>query len=177
MMGDGHRNGLRPFIWGAAACLLLLPAIAMLVFPDSGVQWTGFDFVVMGAMLAAACGLYELGAWLSGDTAYRAAFGVAALTAFLTVWVNLAVGMLGSENDVANLMFAGVLLVAALGAAFARLRAAGMVRAMVATACAQLLAAGIGLAIGGFAPRELVLTSLFALPWLLSAALFRKAAR
>ena len=175
--GGGRGNRLRPFIWAGAAYLLLLPAIAMLFFPDSGVDWSAFDFVVMGAMLATACGLYELGAWLSGDTAYRAGFGVAALTGFLTVWVNLAVGMLGNEDEMVNLLFAGVLAVAAIGALLARLKAAGMARAMAATALAQLLAAGIGLVMARFDTRELVFTALFALPWLVSAALFRWAAR
>lgn len=177
-IGNGRRrNGLRPFVWGGAACLLLLPAVAMQFFPASGVNWTGFDFIVMGVMLATACGLYELGAWLSGNTIYRAGFGLAALTAFLTVWVNLAVGMLGSENDIVNLMFAGVLLVAAGGALLAGLKPRGMAYAMTAAAVAQLLAVGVGLAMGEFEARELVLSAMFALPWLASAALFRKAAQ
>lgn len=93
----GRRNALRPFLWGGAACLLLLPAVAMLWFPASGVNWTVSDFIAMGVLLAILCGLYEPGAWLSGNIAYRAGFGLAALTGFLTIWVNLAVGMLGSE--------------------------------------------------------------------------------
>jgi hypothetical protein len=172
-----RRNGLRPFVWCMAGCLLLLPALAMQFFPASGVNWSGFDFAVMGAMLATACGLYELGAWLSGNTAYRAGFGLAVLAAFLTVWVNLAVGMLGSENDIINLVFAVVLFVAALGGLIAGLKPAGMARAMAATAVAQLLAVGVGLSMREFEPRELVLSAMFALPWLASAALFRKAAQ
>lgn len=175
--GHGRKNGLRPFVWGGAACLLLLPAIAMTFFPDAGVDWTALDFIVMGALLSIACGLYELGAWMSDDTAYRMGFGLAALTAFLTLWVNLAVGMLGSENDIVNLMFAGVLLVAAVGGLLAALKPAGMARAMLAAAIAQLLAVGVGLAMREFEPLELTLTALFALPWLASAALFGKAAR
>ena len=177
-IGNGGRgNGLRPWIWGAAACLLLLPALAMRFFPDSGVNWTAADFIVMGLLLALACGLYELGAWISGNVAYRMGFGLAALTAFLTLWVNLAVGMLGSENDGINLMFAGVLLVAAVGGLLAAFKPAGMSRAMVAAGIAQLLAVGAGLAMGEFQPLELALTGLFALPWFASALLFRKAAR
>ena len=177
-IGNGRRgNGLRPWIWGAAACLLLLPALAMRFFPDSGVNWTAADFIVMGLLLALACGLYELGAWISGNVAYRMGFGLAALTAFLTLWVNLAVGMLGSENDGINLMFAGVLLVAAVGGLLAAFKPAGMSRAMVAAGIAQLLAVGVGLAMGEFQPLELALTGLFALPWFASALLFRKAAR
>lgn len=172
----GRRNGLRPFIWGAAACLLLLPAVAMQWFPASGVNWTGSDFIVMGVLLAILCGLYELGAWLSGNIAYRAGFGLAALTGFLTIWVNLAVGMLGDEDGTINLMFAGVLLIAAAGALVARLKPRGMAVAMAAAAIAQLGAVGVALALGGYDARELTFTAMFAVPWLVSAALFRKAA-
>lgn len=175
-LGNGRRgNRLRPFIWGTAAVLLLLPAVAM-QFGNAGVNWSAGDFVTMGIMLTIACGLYEMGAWLSGNGAYRAGFGIAALTAFLTVWVNLAVGMLGDEGGAANLMFVGVLFIAGSGALIAGLKPLGMARAMFAAAVAQLTAAGIGLAMG-FEALEVSLTACFALPWLLSAALFRKAAR
>ena len=173
--GAQHGNRWRPFIWGAAACLLLLPAVAM-QFDNTGVHWTAGDFIAMGILLAIVCALYELGAWLSGNTAYRAGFGVAALAGFLTIWVNLAVGMLGDEDGTANLMFVGVLLIAAFGAVLAKLRAPGMARAMYATALAQLVAVAIAVPMG-FEVRELLLTALFALPWLASAQLFRKAAQ
>ena len=52
----------------------------------------------MGAMLAAACGTYELAAWMTGNRAYRAAVGVAVAAAFLLVWINLAVGIIGTET-------------------------------------------------------------------------------
>lgn len=174
-MGSGRRNGLRPLVWGGAAGLLLLPAVAMRFFPDAGVDWSAMDFVVMGTLLAVACGLYELGARLGATRAYRAGFGLAVFAGFLTVWVNLAVGMLGDEGDAANLLFVGVLAVAALGSLLARFKPAGMAKAMFATAAAQLAAVGVGLAMGGFEPRELALTACFALPWLLAGGLFRLA--
>jgi len=175
-LGNGRRgrNRWRPLIWGTAALLLLLPAVAMQFTGE--VDWTASDFIVMGVMLSAACGAYELATWLSGNTAYRAAFGIAVVTGFLLVWVNLAVGILGSENNLENLMFAGVLLVAAIGALLANFRAGGMARTMDATALAQLLVATIALAIG-FRERGVLLAACFAVPWFASAQLFRKAAR
>lgn len=180
----GHSR-LRPFIWGFAAVLLLLPAIAMRFTTE--VDWDARDFTVMGVMLAGACSIYELGVWLSGSRAYRAGFGIAVVTGFLTVWVNLAVGMFGSEQNALNLMFAGVLLVAALGALLAKFRARGLAAAMAATAVAQLLAAAIGLAVGmsmGTEEQggpsiflEAGLTAGFAVPWLMASQLFRAAAK
>lgn len=175
------RNRLRPLIWGGAACLLLLPAVAMRF--DSGVNWTVGDFVVMGTLLALVCGMYELATRRSGSTTYRAGVGLALLAGFMTVWVNLAVGMYGSGDNPLNLMFGGVLLVAAVGALLARFRARGMAVAMGVTAAAQLLATATGLGIGlsGMGGldthgiwREAGLCACFALPWLASALLFRR---
>ena len=166
------RNRFRPVIWGLAACLLLLPAVAMQF--TSEVKWDGRDFAVMGVLLAVACGLYELGVWMSGNTVYRAAFAIAVFTGLLTVWVNLAVGMLGSENNLENLMFAGVLLIGAGGALAARFRPRGMAWAMGAAALAQLLVCVIALVIG-FRELGVFFAACFALPWFVSAGLFRKA--
>lgn len=176
--GDRRGNRWRPAIWGTAAGLLLLPLVAMR-FTDE-VNWTGSDFLVMGALLAAACGAYEFATRMSGNTVYRAAFAVAVLAAFLLVWVNLAVGVIGSEDNPANLMYLGVLAVAVVGAPIVRCEARGMARVMAATAAAQALAgviaasAGWGMPDGGLLEIAGV-TAFFMVPWLVSAALFRMA--
>jgi hypothetical protein len=168
-----RRNRWSLAIWTTAALLLLLPAVAMQF--DTGVDWSTSDFIVMGAMFVIACGTYELATRMSGNTAYRAGVGVAILAAFLTVWVNLAVGMLGSENNPANLLFGGVLAIGVVGAGIARFRPPGMVRAMQAAALAQAAMALFAL-VGGYAEVTLPV-GLFVIPWLLSAQLFKKAAR
>lgn len=172
----GPRRGNRwsGAIWGTSAFLLLLPAIAMR-FPGSGVDWDARDFITMGVMFLIACGSYELVARLSDNTAYRAGAGIAIITAFLTVWVNLAAGMLGSERNPANLLFGGVLAIGVIGALVARFRPRGMVRAMQATALAQAAMAVYAL-VGGYADVTLHV-AFFVLPWLLSAQLFDKASR
>lgn len=170
----GHR--WRPAVWGTAAGLLLLPWVAMQFTGE--VDWTPGDFVVFGAMLLAACGACELGMRMSDSAAYRAAFCVAIAAGFLLAWVNLAVGMIGTEANPANLMFGGVLAVGALGALVARFRPRGMFRVLVAMAIAQVLVVVIALAAGiGFDAALWVLTGVFAALWLFSAGLFRKAAR
>ncbi len=110
----------------------------------------------------------------SGNNGYRAAAAIAIAGAFLLVWANLAVGIIGAEDNPANLMYAGVLAVALVGAAMARLRPAGMARALAATAVAQALIAGIALTLGYF---TLAPDGFFVALWLLSAWLFRQAAR
>jgi uncharacterized membrane protein len=74
---DGRRRGSRGrmAVWGAAALMLLLPLFAMQITDE--VKWDAADFAIFGAMLAAACGTFELPARMTGDTLYRAAVGVA----------------------------------------------------------------------------------------------------
>lgn len=160
-------------MWIGAALLLSLPAVAMRFTGE--VNWTAEDFIVFGAMLAAACGAVEFGAWLSRNRAYRAAFFVAVATGFMLVWITLAVGFIGDEGNPANLLFAGVLAVGITGAAIARFRAPGMARAMIATACAQALIVPVAWLLDGALVAFLCLC--FVAPWLLSAVLFRIAAR
>ena len=175
MAMDRFGDGLRPLVWGGAACLLLAPAVAMWLGAE-GVHWTGGDFLVMALLLGAAGGLFELGLRLDRRFSYRAGFWLATLAGFLTVWANLAVGMLGDEGHPANLLFAAVLALAVVGGFVARGRAAGMAKAMLAAGIAQLLIAAAALPMG-FAPLETTLTALFALPWLAAAGLFAMAAR
>ena len=179
----GGRRGSRWRIagWGTAALILLLPFFAM-QFTDE-VVWDEADFAVIGAMLFGACGAYELAARMTGNIAYRAAVGVAVVAAFILIWMNLAVGIIGSEDNPANLMYGGVLAVAILGALLVRFEPGGMARALAATAIAQALVgvialiAGLG-STGANWPRVIVvLTGFFAALWLISAWLFRKAAR
>lgn len=171
------RRGLpwRPIGWGALCAVLLIPLVA-------GFPWSLADYVFVGSVLGAAGVAIELGARLSTSLAYRGGIAVAVLTAVLLVWVNAAVGFLGDEDNPENLVFGSVILIAALGAARARLRPAGMARALLATAAAQLAIGIAAVAIDLVVPGrdwlyEAVLgTTLFTALWLVSAGLFRKAA-
>ena len=169
----GKGNPWRLAVWGTGAGLLLLPAIAMQLGAE-GVHWTASDFVVMGLLLGSCCAAYEVATRMSGNTAYRLGFAIAILLGLLLVWINLAVGIIGGEANAANLVFAGVLLVGAVGALLGRLRAAGMARAMVASGIAQLLAGGYAWVLGSMEGG--ILSAIFAALWFASAALFRRAA-
>ena len=169
MERSGRRgNPWRMAVWGAATCLLLLPLVAMQFTRD--VNWTGSDFALFGTMLLVACGMYELGAWVSGNTAYRAGMGLAVAGGFFLVWVHLAVGIIGNDTNRENLMFAGVLAVGIIGALVARFRPAGMARASAAMAIALFAAAHEK---GPIA----ILSAVLVCVWSVSAVLFRLAAR
>lgn len=159
--------------WGGVAGLLLVPLLAMQLTDE--VNWGAGDFVVAAALVAGAGLTYELAVRMTGNRAYRAGVGVALAGAFILVWANLAVGIIGSEDEPANLMFYGVLGVGALGSAVGRFRAMGMARALLGMAVAQVLVAVIALVAGlGFAGA---LTLLFVAFWATSAWLFWKAAK
>ena len=168
-----RRSPWRWLVWGGAAGLLLLPLVAMQF--SSEVNWDAFDFMFMGGMLLVVCTAYEIAARIGRSNAYMLAAGMAVGGAFMTVWANGAVGIIGSENNLENLVYAGVLLVAVIGAAVARLRAAGMARAMAVTAIAHALTGVYGLAIGSMAAA--VSAVVFVAAWLASAWGFHRAAR
>lgn len=174
--GRAHAFPWRIAGWSIPPLLLLVPLIA-------GLPWTAFDFVLAGAVLGSAGFAFELAVRASsGSFAYRAGAGVAVATAVLLLWANGAVGFLGDENNPSNLMFLGVIAVAVVGSVLASFRPAGTARAMLATAVAQLLAGVVGLGAGFSSPGRAGLyeaamgTIVFAALWLVSAALFRKAA-
>jgi len=160
-------------VWGTAAFALLLPWMAMQF--TSEVAWDFADFAVFGIMLFGVCGTYELGTRLTGNKAYRLAVGIALLGAFLQTWMNLAVGIIGNEENPANLMFFAIPVVGVVGALLVRFESRGMARALVATAIAQALVAVIVLIAGWGC--TFVLTGFFIILWLTSAQLFRKAAQ
>ncbi len=175
-----QRNYFRIAAWSAAGILLLVPLIAM-QFSDE-VNWKVGDFVIAGVMLAAAGITFELVVRKSSNIAYRAAVGIALLAGLLLLWVNGAVGIIGSENNDANLMYLGVLAIAIVGVIIARLNPAGMSRAMFTTAAATVLVAVIAL-IGNLGtdgnswPRDVLgATVFFAALWIGSALLFQKSA-
>lgn len=168
-----RRSPVRWLVWGGAAGLLLLPLVAMQFTTE--VNWDGFDFLVMGGMLLTSCVLYEIAAFLARSNAYMVAAGIAVGGAFLTVWANGAVGIIGSEDNPANGIFYWVIAFEFAASALVLLRARPMAWVMVATAVAQLAVclyawlAGMG--------HVWVFTGVMCALWLTSARLFREAAR
>ena len=169
--------GWTRYMWEGAAALLALPFIAMRFTAE--VNWSAFDFIVMGALLAAACGTVEFAARRGGSAAYKLAVISAVAGGFLIIWVNLAVG---HEHGPYHLLLYAALLVGIVGSAIARFGSKGMAVAMLATAAALVVA--LRLAMLNDADPEgsnLLVTSVasaaIASPFLMAAWLFRRAAR
>ena len=164
-------------MWAGAAVLLSIPFIAMRFTTE--VNWSAFDFIIMGALLAAACGIVEVAARRGGTSAYKLAVIAAVAGGFLITWANLAVG---HEHGPNHLLLYAALLVGIVGSVIARLAANGMALAMLATAGALVTA--LRLAMLNEADTEgsnllvtLVASGAIASPFLVAAWLFRRAAR
>jgi hypothetical protein len=168
--------------WAALTGILLLVPLSAMQVTDE-VDWTVFDFALVAVLMLAAGAIFELVMRMQGGVAYRAGAGVAILATLMLIWITGAVGIIGTEDNDANLMYGAVLGVAAVGAIIGRFRADGMARAMVATAGVQGIIAVIALSAGAGSedpnwPLDIVgATGMFMAMWLTSAWLFWKAAQ
>jgi hypothetical protein len=157
----------------ATVCVLLLPLFAK--WP-----WGLFDFLIGGALLFGTGLTFDLVARKGGTIAYRAAIGITCATGLLLVWMNLAVGLIGNEDNPANLMYIGVLAVGVIGASVARLEPSGMALTLFSTAIAQALVPVIALivlrpSITSGVVQVLGVNALFVALWAGAALLFRHA--
>lgn len=92
---SGTRGTWRAMMWGGLALLLALPALAMSLGAE-GVDWSASDFVIMGVLMAVLglgieAAVRLLTGWRSRLIAIIAVVGL-----FLLVWVELAVGLIGT---------------------------------------------------------------------------------
>ncbi|HQS70004.1 MULTISPECIES: hypothetical protein [unclassified Novosphingobium] len=170
----GAMSLVRPVGWSAAAIVLLFPMIAM-QFEQRlhwGVNWTVGDFVAAALLLSGTGAALELAVRLNDDLAYRAGAFLGIGAALLMVWANLAVGLVGSEDNAANLWFMTVPVVGLAVAMLCGVSAKAMVRAMLAMAFMQFLA---GLFVGR-AGAAIAVSMVLGACWLVSAWLFSRAA-
>jgi len=160
---------------------LLIPLTAMQFTEE--VVWTLSDFVIMGTLIFGTGLTYKLITRKSGEIAYRIAVGFALATGLLLVWVNLAVGVIGSEDNPVNLLYFGVIAVGIIGGFISRFHQEGMTLTMFAMALAQALVAAIAL-VGGYyqTPPSTVfhiisVNGFFITLFIVSALMFRNAAQ
>ena len=178
---DRLTSTLRLIGWTLVAGLLVTPAIAMR-FTDE-VQWTASDFIFAGAVLIGAGVIAELAVRTSGAWSYRIGAGLAVLASALLLWINGAVGIIGSEDNPANLLYLAVILAAFVVGVASRFRSGGLSLAMVSAAGLQAVIGAVAVSRGWGAGSEnwpqpvIVLSIVFSLIWLASASLFRRAAR
>jgi hypothetical protein len=161
--------------------ILWIPATAMLIKAE-GWAWNPGDFVVAWVFMSGVGLAYTLVTRKAVNRAYRVATGVALAAGLILLWINGAVGLIGSENNPANLMYVAVLGIGVIGAVIARLKPLGMARALCVTAVAQFVVPVIALMAwrSDFKPgvaKVFALNFAFVVMFAASASLFRRAGR
>lgn len=160
--------------------LLLVPLLAMQFTNE--VRWDETDFVVAGLLLFGTGFSYKLIAMQSKNIIYRAAVATALGAGLFLIWSNLAVGIIGSEDNVGNLMYFGIILVLIASTFTARFRPKGMAIALFVTALAQGLTIAIALLSGmqhyphSSVYEIIIVNGFFITLFLISAGLFWYAA-
>lgn len=115
--------------------------------------------------------------WANGRRAYQCGVAVAVAASFLTVWTTIV------RDDGNGIGFFMLILAAGVGAASAWFRPAGMARAMLGVAIMQVLLGALiatvpsTASVPGGSIRILPFSGAFMALWLISAALFRAAAK
>lgn len=180
-LSDPLGRRLRTVAWSGAVALLALPFVAMQFTRE--VNWDETDFIVFGAMLLVAGGAFDLLTRMAGGWPYRIGAGIAVFAAFFLVWVNLAVGIIGSEDNPANTLYALVVAVAVGGAFVSHARPRGMAWTFAGAAAVQVAIGVLALAAGWgegsrIYPRDIVGATLVVTTlWLAAAGAFAVAAR
>ena len=164
-----HGQFWRIIGWGGAVALILTPLVAMQFTRE--VNWDETDFIFAAVIFGIVGGLIELAVRASSSWYYRSGAIFAVLAGFMLVWSNLAVGMIGNEDNPVNLLFGFVLLIAITGTLLSRLFNWAMPAAMVTAALTQ---ASIGLFAGvlGSDTRGGIFTIILSVPWLIAGTLF-----
>lgn len=156
-----------------ALAMLMVPLVASRVV--EGWNWNVGGFVFAYAMFFVTGLAYALIARKMGAWSYKAGVGLALVAGFALGWSNM-VHVADSENP-ANLVYFGVLLVGAVGACIARLKARGL--ALTLFAMAATLAA-IALLLPSGAPPMLARNmavghGVYVVLFIASGLLFRQA--
>lgn len=183
-----HGGGRGRDVWkGPALFTALILSIPLL----RSLFVSGWDLDVRVFLLVGAVATLLFGIGLAcqmivrklGTAVYRAAVGVALVTAFVLVWGNF----IQAADDVnpSAMMYLSVPIVGIIGAGVARFRPDGMARALFVTALAQALVLAIVLIVRN--PQATPWTAavlrgfggnaVFAMLFAASGLLFRKAAR
>lgn len=157
--------------------LLLIPFVAMRM--GNQVDWSWVDFVLMGVLIFGSGLIYELIAKKSSRAIYKSAVAIGLLGGFLLLWVNGAVGIIGSEDNPINMMYFGVLLIGLIGAFWMHFKARGLAYTLLTVAVAQMIVPIIALLVSNLAfdPdvwRVFAINAFFAIIFAFSALLFRE---
>lgn len=160
--------------------LLMIPLIAMQFTQE--VNWTVSDFIFAGVLLFSTGFSYLFITFKSVNIIYKIAVAFALFSGLFLIWVNLAVGIIGPENNPINLLYFGVIAVGLIGALIAKFESQKLVYTMFSMALATMFVAITALfnsiqhAPGSSVIEILAVNGFFITIFIISALLFRFAA-
>jgi len=160
------------------------PALLIALYGNmfiEGWNWNPGAFVFAWVVIAGATFVYRLLATRKFATlAYKAGAALAVLAGFMIFWGTAAIQIIGEENP-ANILYLGVILLGLAGVGLARFRPSGLAKAAFVTAAATLLVPVIAVIFwpADFSPgvgKVFILNGGFALMFTTAGLLFRHAA-
>jgi uncharacterized protein YqgC (DUF456 family) len=157
--------------------LLLVPLIAMQFTEE--IQWTLFDFLIAGLLLSGTGLAYLFIKKVSHSIKYRVALAITLLTSLVMIWANLAVGLIGSENEAINQLYFVLIATVFLAGYIVKFQPKGMFKVMMLIATLQISIVFIALFLGyqhvyGSSVAEiLAVNGFFILLWASSGLLFK----
>ena len=164
-----RRNIWRILGWGGAGALILTPLVAMQFTTE--VNWDETDFIVAAGIFGILGGLIEFAVRLSSNWYFRFGSMFAVLAGFMVIWSNMAVGMIGNEDNPVNLWFGVVLLIAIVGSIASRFRRRILQQAMLVAGIVQI-SIGVFAGILGSDAHGGRFTIVLSVAWLISSLLF-----
>ncbi|WP_069132144.1 hypothetical protein [Rhodohalobacter halophilus] len=112
--------------------LLLIPFTAMQFSKD--VVWSLSDFIIAGILIFGTGLSYILITNLFKSSTFRIAVGFSLLSGLFLIWSNMAVGLIGSENNPINLLYFLVIFTGIAGAFISRFKPRGLANTMFSAA-------------------------------------------
>ena len=128
-------------------------------------------FIVAAVIFGILGGLIEFAVRLSSNWYFRFGSMFAVLAGFMVIWSNMAVGMIGNEDNPTNLWFGAVLLIAIVGSIASRFRRRILQQAMLVAGIVQI-SIGVFAGILGSDAHGGRFTIVLSVAWLISSLLF-----
>lgn len=159
--------------------VLLIPFTAS--FLSEEMDWSPFDYILVWIMLFLTGTAYSFITRNSKDAVYRIAVGLAVVSGLMLTWVNLAVGLIGSEDNPINLSYFFILALGILASFMMRFKAVYMTMILVSMAFGMVIVAVVALFLNMQSlPQSSVtqimgVTGFFMMPLLVAAILFYQA--
>lgn len=119
----------------ASTLFLIIPLTGMLL--SAGVNWGLFDFIFAWVIIFGSGFTYKFITSKINNTKYKAALGIAVFTSLFIVWSNLAVGIIGSEDNPVNLIYFVMLFAVIIGGVVVKFQPKGLSILMFAAAAAH----------------------------------------